>query len=60
MEEGEEAYQEELKKQAEARAKEEARVAKLTPEKRKAEEEREEKIRAEFNEARKAVGRKAI
>ena len=60
IEEGEEAYQAELKKQADAKAKEEARVAKLSPEKRKAEQEREEKIRAEFNEARKAVGRSAV
>ena len=60
MEEGEEAYQEELKKQAEAKAKEEARIAKLTPEQRKAEKEREEKIHAEFNAARKAAGRSAV
>jgi len=60
IEEGEEAYQAELKKQADAKAKEDARVAKLSSEKRKAEKERDEKIRAEFNEARKAAGRSAI
>ena len=59
LEEGEEAYQAELKKQADAAAKEEARVAKLSPEKRKAEAEREEKILAEFNALREAAGRKA-
>ena len=60
IEEGEEAYQTELKKQADAKAKEDARVAKLSKEQRKAEKEREDKIRAEFNEARKAAGRSAI
>lgn len=60
IEEGEEAYQAELKKQADAKAKEDARIARLSPEKRKAEKERDEKIRAEFNEARKAAGRSAI
>lgn len=59
LEEGEEAYQAELKKQADAKAKEEARIAKLSPEKRKAEAEREEKILAEFNALREAAGRKA-
>jgi len=60
IEEGEEAYQAELKKQADAKAKEDARVAKLSKEQRKAEKEREDKIRAEFNEARKAAGRSAV
>ena len=59
-EEGEEAYQEELKKQADAAAKEQARIAKLSPEKRKAVEEAEAKVAAEFNELRKAVGRGPI
>ena len=56
-EEGEEAYQAELKKQADAKAKEEARAAKLSPEKRKAEAEREEKLLSEFNALRAAAGR---
>ena len=59
-EEGEEAYQEELKKQAEAKAKEEKRVAALSPEKRKAEQEAEKKLLDEFNALRKAVGRGSI
>ena len=57
LEEGEEAYQAELKKQADARAKEEKRAAKLSPEKRKAEAERDQKSLAEFNALRKAAGR---
>ena len=58
MEEGEEAYEAELKKQADAAKKEEARLAKLSQEKRKAEAEAEKKLIAEFNELRKAAGRK--
>ena len=58
-EEGEEAYQAELKKQADAKAKEEKRIAKLPPEKRKAEAEREEKLLSEFNALRAAAGRPA-
>ena len=58
LEEGEEAYQAELKKKADEKAKEEARIAKLTPEQRKAEADREAKILQEFNELRKAAGRK--
>jgi hypothetical protein len=57
IEEGEEAYQAELKKQADAKAKEEARTAKLSPDKRKAEQERDAKILAEFNAMRRAAGR---
>jgi uncharacterized protein YlxW (UPF0749 family) len=57
IEEGEEAYQAELKKQADARAKEEARVARLSPEKKKAEAKRDAKIAEEFNALRKAAGR---
>ena len=59
IEEGEEAYQAELKKQADAAAKEKARVAKLTPEKRKAEAEAEKKLAEEFNALRQAAGRPA-
>ena len=56
-EEGEEAYKEELKKQADAAAKEAARVKALSPEKRKAEQEAEAKLLREFNELRRAAGR---
>ena len=59
-EEGQEAYEAELKKQADAKAKEEARIAKLTPEKRKAEQERDQKIREEFNALRKAAGKSTV
>jgi len=59
-EEGQEAYEAELKKQADAKAKEEARVAKLSPEKRKAEQERDQKILEEFNSLRKAAGKTAV
>lgn len=58
LEEGEEAYQAELRKQADAKAKEEARVAKLSPEKRRAKAEAEAKLLAQFNDLRKAAGRK--
>lgn len=57
IEEGEEAYEAELKKQADAAAKEEARLAKLTPEKRQAEAEAEAKLLEEFNALRTAAGR---
>ena len=60
LEEGEEAYEAELKKQADVAAKEEARLAKLSPEKRKAEEEAEAKLISEFNALREAVGRPAV
>ena len=59
-EEGEEAYKEELKKQADAAAKEAARVKALSPEKRKAEQEAEAKLLREFNELRRAAGRGEI
>ena len=59
-EEGEEAYQAELKKQADAAAKEKERVAKLSPEQKKAEAERDKKIVEEFNAMRKAAGRPAV
>ncbi|MBR0391330.1 MAG: MFS transporter, partial [Oscillospiraceae bacterium] len=60
MEEGEEAYQAELKKQADAAKAEEARVAKLTAEQKKAEKEAEAKLLEEFNALRKAANRPAI
>ena len=60
IEEGEEAYQAELKKQADAAAKEEARVKALSPEKRKAEEEQNAKLLSELNAMRKAAGRSVI
>lgn len=59
-EEGEEAYQAELKKQADAAAKEKARVAKLSSEQKKAEAERDAKIAEEFNAMRKAAGKSAV
>ena len=60
MEEGEEAYQAELKKQADAAKAEEARIAKLTPEQKKAEKEAETKLLEEFNALRKAAGKPAL
>ncbi|MBR4209071.1 MAG: MFS transporter [Lachnospiraceae bacterium] len=60
QEEGEEAYQAELKKQADAAAKEAERVAKLTDEQRKAEAEAEAKVVAEFNKLRKKAGRSEV
>ena len=60
MEEGEEAYQAELKKQADAAKKEEARLAKLTAEQKKAEKDAEAKLLEEFNALRKAANRPTI
>ena len=60
IEEGEEAYQAELKKQDDAAKAEAARIAKLTPEQKKAEEEAEKKLLEEFNALRKAAGRPAL
>ena len=60
LEEGEEAYEAELKKQATAKAKEEAREAKLSPEQRKAKAEEERKLLDTFNALREAVGRSAL
>ena len=60
LEEGEEAYQAELKKQADAAKAEEARIAKLTPEQKKAEKEAEAKLLDEFNALRKAAGKPAL
>ena len=59
IEEGEEAFQQELKKLADAEAKEQARIDALSPEKRKAEEERDKKLLEEFNALRNAAGREA-
>ena len=59
-EEGEEAYQAELKKQADAAAKEQARIAKLSPEKREAEKAAEQKLLEEFNTQRTSLGRDAF
>ena len=60
IEEGEEAYQAELKKQADAREAEEKRLAKLTPEARSAEEKKKAQLLDEFNRLRKANGREPI
>ena len=60
IEEGEEAYEAELKKQADAAAKEEARVKALSPEKRKAEEDAYAKLLTEFNALRTANGKPEI
>jgi GPH family glycoside/pentoside/hexuronide:cation symporter len=59
LEEGEEAYEAELKKQAAAKAKEEAKLNRLSPEQRKAREEAEAKLLQEFNALREAAGRTA-
>ncbi len=59
-EEGEEAYQAELKKQADAKAAEEKKLAALSAEHRKAVEKKEEVIRKELNAMRKAKGKTAI
>lgn len=58
-EEGEEAYQAELKKQADAKAREEARFARLSPEKQRAKQATHRKLLAQFNALRKAAGREA-
>jgi hypothetical protein len=57
LEEGEEAYEAEMKKQADLRKKEEARVAKLSEHQKKAEAEHEAKLLKEFNALRAAAGR---
>ncbi len=59
LEEGEEAYEAELKKQAAAKAKEEAKLNRLSPEQRRAREEAEAKLLDEFNALREAAGRTA-
>ena len=58
--EGEEAYQAELKKQADAKAAEEKKLAAMTAEARKALEDKEAQARSELNNMRKAKGRPAI
>ena len=60
LEEGEETYEAELKKQAAAKAKEEAKLNKLSAEQRKAREEAEAKLLREFNALREAAGRTAF
>jgi GPH family glycoside/pentoside/hexuronide:cation symporter len=60
LEEGEEAYQAELKKQADAKAAEEKKLAALSAEARKALADKEEAIRKEFNAMRSANGRTAL
>ena len=60
LEEGEEAYQAELKKKADAKAAEEKKLASFSAEARKALEDKEAAIRAELNQMRKAKGKTAI
>lgn len=59
LEEGEEAYQAELKKQADAAKKEAEKLARQTEAQRKAAAEAEAKLLAEFNRLRAAAGRTA-
>ena len=59
LEEGEEAYQAELKKQADAAKKEAEKLARQTDAQRKAAAEAEAKLLAEFNQLRAAAGRTA-
>ena len=58
--EGEEAYQAELKKQADAKAAEEKKLNALSAEARKALADKDEAVRKELNDLRKAKGRPAI
>ena len=60
LEEGEEAYQAELKKQADAKAAEEKKLAALSAEQRKALADKEAALLAEYNELRKANGKAAV
>lgn len=60
QEEGEQAYQAELKKQFDAARAEQARLDKLTPAQRKAEQERAAALLAEYNALRTAHGRTAL
>ena len=60
LEEGEEAYQAELKKQADAAAAELKKLEKLSAEQRKALADKEAALIAEYNELRKANGRTPI
>ena len=59
-EEGEEAYEAALKKKAEAEKKEEARLARLSPEQRRAEEEAQAALAEEFNALRAAAGKSPL
>ncbi len=60
LEEGEEAYQAELKKQADAKAAEEKKLAAMSADARKAFEDKEAAVKAELNKLRKANGKAAI
>ncbi len=60
LEEGEEAYQAELKKQADAAAAEQKKLDKLSAEQRKALEEKDAALLTEYNELRKSHGRTPI
>ena len=60
IEEGEEAYQAALKKNADAKKAEADRIAKLSPEKRQAEEAANAKLLGDFNALRKAAGRSEL
>ncbi len=60
LEEGEDAYQAELKKQADAAAAEQKKLDKLSAEQRRAYEEKESALLTEYNELRKANGRTPI
>ncbi len=60
LEEGEEAYRAELKKEADAQTAEEAKRASMSPEARRTLEEKENAVHAELNALRKANGRKEI
>ena len=60
LEEGEEAYQAELKKQADAKAAEEKKLAALSADARKALADKENAVKAELNALRKANGKAAV
>ena len=60
LEEGEEAYQAEIKRQADAKAAEEKKLAALSAEKRRALAEKEAAVRKELNDLRAANGRKPV
>ena len=60
LEEGEEAYQAELKKQADAKAAEEKKLAAMSADARKALEDKESAVKAELNKLRKANGKAEI
>ena len=60
LEEGEQAYREEMRKQVQAAKKEAARIASLPRKERIAEEEAAAKVEMEFNALRKAAGRPPV